>query len=59
MSVTRDIKVYRGLYNTGEKINFSPITETVTGDILETWYSIEVSGGIPAAALSGACCDRG
>lgn len=48
MSVTRDIKVYRGLYNTGEKINFSPITETVTGDILETWYSIEVSGGIPA-----------
>ena len=48
MSVTREIKVYRGLYNTGEKINFSPITETVTGDILETWYSIEVSGGIPA-----------
>lgn len=48
MRVTRDIKVYRGLYNTGEKINFSPITETVTGDILETWYSIEVSGGIPA-----------
>lgn len=48
MSVTREIKVYRGLYNTGEKINISPITETVTGDILETWYSIEVSGGIPA-----------
>lgn len=48
MSVTREIKVYRGLYNTGEKINFYPITETVTGDILETWYSIEVSGGIPA-----------
>lgn len=48
MSVTREIKVYRGLYNTGEKIDFSEITKTVTGDILETWYSIEVSGGIPA-----------